>query len=72
MTYSYITTGGMKPHIKAHYIHSIKLYDNELEEEEEQVSKYVKAKTALPEVIGEGHPTLWTLYNKYFERFARK
>ena len=62
----------MKPHIKAHYIHSIKLYDNELEEEEEQVSQYVKAKTALPEVIGEGHPTLLTLYNKYFERFSRK
>ena len=31
-TYSYIATGSISPHIKAHYIHSIKFYDNEPEE----------------------------------------
>ena len=31
-TYSYITTAGLKPHLKPHYIHSIKFYDNEPEE----------------------------------------
>ena len=32
LTYSYITTGGTQARRKAHYIHSIKFYDNEPEE----------------------------------------
>ena len=31
-TFSYIATGSILPYIKAHYIHSIKFYDNEPEE----------------------------------------
>ena len=32
--YSYITTGGVEAHRKAHYIHSVKMYDNEPDEVE--------------------------------------
>ena len=74
-TYSYITTAGLKPNLKPHYIHSIKFYDNELEEvsdDEKDSQGWIKSKTVFPPVFGEGHPTLWRLYNKLFERSSLK
>ena len=68
-THSYIATSVAQPHMIAHYIHSIKFYDNEPEEVEQPEEMKNHQANPAPRNASGGPSTLWALYKEKFERF---